>query len=105
MADSNRINLWECLTGRVYSKNIGEYSRQQGQKFLKRLALTSRFPGQEIALKVLEDGWQITIFSSYTTDYDERGDIIHTPVDEILIHIPSDLGKPPTIREVIHESP
>ena len=79
--------------------------RERGEALLTELGRTARWGGQEIELEALDDGWQLRIFSCYTTDHDEEGFAVYRPSDEIIIKIPSDSCEAPTIREVIHERP
>jgi hypothetical protein len=105
MVERFLTNLWECLTARAAERRVYHGEEGEDDRALTELSRTNRWPGQEVELEALPDGWQLRVFSCHGTDVYATGYANHTAGPEILIHIPSDPNKPPTVREVIHERP
>jgi hypothetical protein len=93
-------NLWSCMTSYIYGRSErGSEQRERGEEVLDNLAKSSRWSGQEISLEPLEDGWKITIFSCYTHSYDENGDHLYEESPKIILFVPKDATKPPTLTQ------
>jgi hypothetical protein len=114
MAERYYVNLWDKITSYVYSmtdrhpknnhllgallESPGKSERRvQGEALLDALGKTARWAGQELSLEATDDGWEIRIFSCYTTYHDDDGEEVYVPSPEIIITIPKDGAAEPSV--------
>lgn len=90
MLDRTYANLWSCLTSAVYRRQGAPDER--GEELLTHLAHSARWGGQELELRVTEEGWEVRIFSCY-----ERGE---SGEEEIILTIPRDHQLQPRLQVV-----
>ena len=80
--DGKYIQLWDLLDDiptEEYPEAL-EKRRQQGLEAKQALNAVARTPGQEISLRVTDEGWIIEVFSCYRLD--DRGIKVFIPKNQ-----------------------